>query len=134
MIQGQGQRVVCVARAGALCATIRRGKSTLSFPIYEIGLYEAAARHLAARRCRAWHAQGVSGRAERGVGRRRSQVCGGGRYPVPASQARAARRSGRGRQRLRLRVLGGMGMRLSLDTQFTCVSGHARKEETHECA
>lgn len=43
-IQGQGQRVVCAARAGALCATIRRGKSTLSFPIYEIGIYEAAAR------------------------------------------------------------------------------------------
>ena len=37
-------KAVCVARAGSACANVRRGKSTLSFPIYEIGIYETRAR------------------------------------------------------------------------------------------
>lgn len=37
-------KVVCVARAGNRCANVRRGRSTLSFPIYEIGIYETRAR------------------------------------------------------------------------------------------
>jgi hypothetical protein len=37
-------KVVCIARHGNKCANVRRGKITLSFPIYEIGIYEARAR------------------------------------------------------------------------------------------
>ena len=37
-------KVVCIARHGNKCANVRRGKSTLSFPIYEIGIYEARPR------------------------------------------------------------------------------------------
>jgi hypothetical protein len=40
----EGSVIVTVARAGARCATVRRGKCVMSFPLYVIATYEARKR------------------------------------------------------------------------------------------